>query len=289
MFPKLKEMIETEQARKEQARRKERLRERTLEFAKIYLSRGVSDNEPEDGPFMMPSWGIFEDDPRVKALLTESDCKIPFTEDRYEQIEDLIAEGVIKYNIRARRDLARMHGLFPLHRVSEEEADESVVKPFLAQATTVFHIDFPDAPKCLSYETITEIFHLSLVFWEPAIGNPPKWSTVLLGITPDVLAGKITRELLRVAGAPENSTWEQMERICGNKLVCTCRKPDLNSLQPFRVSVLVSLFVWVPFILAGGIFQLRVPRSNIFDTSARGPRRLKPKSGGMMVPKTNRS
>ena len=56
---------------------------------------------------MMPSWGIFEDEPRVKALLTEDDCKIPFTEDRYEQIQDLIAEGVVKYNICARRDLAR--------------------------------------------------------------------------------------------------------------------------------------------------------------------------------------
>ena len=241
MFPKLKEMIEKEQARKEEARRKARLRERTLEFARIYRSRGVPENEPEDGPFMMPSWGIFEDDPRVKAILAEDDCKIPFTEDRYERIEDLIAKGVVQYNIRARRDLARMHGLFLFYWENQEDVDERIVKPFLARATTVFHMECEDAPRCLSYETITEIFHLSLVFWEPAIGDPPKWSTVLLTITPDILAGKITRELLRVAGAPEDSTWEQMESICGDRLVCTCRKPGFT--QPVRINSLVSPIV----------------------------------------------
>ena len=243
MFPKLKEMIETEQARKEEARRKARLRERTLEFARIYLSRGVPENEPEDGPFMMPSWGIFEDDPRVKALLTEGDCKIPFTEDRYEQIEDLIAEGVTKYNICTRRDLARMHGLFLFYLEGHEDADERIIQPFLARATTVFHMECGAAPKCLSYQTITEILHLSLVYCEPAAGEPPKWSSLLLGLTPDILAGKITRELLRVAGAPENSTWEQMESICGNRLVCTCRRPGFK--QPVHITTLVSPFVCV--------------------------------------------
>ena len=239
MFPKLKEMIETEQARKAQVRRKARLRERTLEFARIYLSRGIYANEPEEGPFMMPSWGIFEDDPRVKALLTEDDCKVTFTEDRYEQVEDLIAEGVIKYNICTRRDLARMHGLFLLHAESEEEADENIIKPFLARATTVFHMDCAAAPKCMSYKTFTEISHLALVYWDPEVGDPPKWSTILLGITSDVLAGKIIRELLRIAGAPENSTWEQMERICGSKLICTCRKPGFS--QPVHITSLVSV------------------------------------------------
>jgi len=285
MLPRLIEMIETEQARKDQARRKARLRERTLEFARIYLSRGVNENEPEDGPFMMPSWGIFEDDPRVKALLMEGECMVPFTEDRYEQIEDLIAEGVIKYNIRARRDLARMHGLFLFHLESEENADENIVKPFLTRATTVFHMECAAAPKYLSYQTITEILHLSLVYWEPAIGDPPKWSNILLSITPDVLAGKITRELLRVAGAPENSTWEQMESICDKKLVCTCRRPDFR--QPAHVTTLVSLFVWAPFVLAGGVFQLRVCRSSISGTNAHGLSQPKPRSGEMMVPKTN--
>jgi len=157
---------------------------------------------------------------------------------------------VVKYNIRTRRDLARTHGLFLLHWASEEEADENIIKPFLARATTVFHMEYPDAPKCLSYQTITEIFHLSLVYWEPTIGDPPKWSSVLLGITPDVLAGKITLELLRVAGAPENSTWEQMEEI-GNKLVCTCRRPGFK--QPANISILVSLFVWSSSVLVGRI------------------------------------
>jgi hypothetical protein len=240
MFPKLKDMIEREQIRKEEVKRKARLRERTLEFARIYQSDGVSANEPEEGPFMMPSWGIFEDDPRVKALLTEDDCTIPFTRDRYEQIEGLIAEGVIKYNIRARRDLARMHGFLLPHGENEEAIDENVVKPFLARATTVFHMESGDAPRCLSYQTITEIFHLALVYWEPAVGDPPKWSIVLLGITPDILAGKITRELLQVAGAPENSTWDRMERICGKRLVCTCRKPNFK--QPVPITTLVSPF-----------------------------------------------
>lgn len=244
MFPRLKEMIEAEQARKERIRKKARLRERTLEFARIYLSRGVYANEPEEGPFMMPSWGIFEDDPKVKALLTEDDCKIPFTGDRYELIEDLIAEGVIKYNIRARRDLARMHGLFLLHWESEEEADENIIKPFLARATTVFHMDCGAAPKSMSYQTFTEISHLALAYWDPTIGDPPKWSTLLLGVTADVLAGRITRELLGIAGAPENSTWEQMERICGKKLVCTCRRPNFG--QPAHITTLVSSFVWLP-------------------------------------------
>jgi len=287
MFPKLKEMIETEQARKEQARRKARLRERTLEFARIYLSRGVRENEPEDGPFMMPSWGIFEGDPRVKVLLEEDDCKIPFTEDRYEQIEDVVAEGVVEYNIRARRDLARIHGLFLLYWEGQEDTDEKIIQPFLARATTVFHMECGAAPKCLSYQTITEILHLSLVYSEPAVVEPPKWSSLLLGLTPDILAGKITRELLQVAGAPENSTWEQMESICGSRLVCTCRKPGFR--QPVHITTLVSLFVWAPFVLAGGIFQLIVRRSNISDTNARGLRHLKLKGGDMMAPKTNRS
>ena len=287
MFPKLKGMIEAERARKEQARRKARLRERTLEFARIYRSRGVPENEPEDGPFMMPSWGIFEDNPRVKALLAEDNCKVPFTEDRYEQIEDLIAEGVVKYNIRARRDLARLHGLFLFHWESEEDVDEKVIKPFLARATTVFHMECEIAPPCLSYQTITEILHLSLVYSEPAIGEPPKWSSLLLGLSPDILAGKITRELLRVAGAPETSTWEQMESICGSRLVCTCRRPGFT--QPVHITTLVSPFVWAPFVFTGGIFQPRVHRSNISDTNARGLRHLKLKGGDMMVPKMNRS
>ena len=233
-------MIEAEKTRKVEVKRKARLRERTLEFARIYLSRGVPANEPEEGPFMMPSWGIFKDEPRVKALLTEDDCKIPFTEDRYEQIQDLIAEGVVKYNICARRDLARLHWLLFLDWENEEEADENAIKPFLARATTVFHVNYAAAPKCLSYKTITEIFHLALVYWEPAIGDPPKWRNVLALIQPDILAGKITRELLRVAGAPEDSTWEQMEEICGRKLVCTCRKPGFS--QPVPVNILVSPF-----------------------------------------------
>ena len=286
MFPALKEMIETEQTRKRQLERKARLRERTLEFARIYLSTGVSDNEPEEGePFMMPSWAIFEDDPRVKALLTEDDCRIPFTEDRYEQIEDLIAEGVIKYNIHARRDLARMYGLFLPYGENEEEADENIIKPFLARATTAFHMDCKSAPRCLSYQTITEIFHLAMVYLEPAAGNPPTWRAALRGVTPDILAGKIIRELLRVAGAPENSTWEQMERICGNRLVCTCRMPGFR--QPVCVTTLVSPLAL--FVSVGGVFQLRVHRSNIYDVNARGPRYLKPKCGEMRVQRTNRS
>lgn len=192
---------------------------------------------------MMPSYGIFEDDPRVQALLTEDDCRIPFTEDRYEQIEDLIAERVIKYNIRTRCDLARMHGLFVpgvvLGGQDEGDADENIIKPFLARATTVFHLDSQAAPKCLSYKTLTEIFHLSLVYWMPEIGSPPTWNIVVLRVTPGVLVGKITRELLRVAGAPENSTWEQMKRICGKKLVCTCRKPGFE--QPARLDTLVGI------------------------------------------------
>jgi len=287
MFPKLKEMIEMEQARKEQARRKARLRERTLEFARIYRSRGVPENEPEDGPFMMPSWGIFEDDPRVKALLEEDDCKIPFTEDRYERIEDLIAEGAARYNIRARRDLARMHGVSLFFWGSQQDVDEKIIQPFLARATTVFHMECEAAPGCLSYQTITEILHLSLVYWEPAIGEPPKWSSLLLGLTPDILAGKITRELLRIVGAQEDSTWEQMERICGKRLVCTCRRPGFR--QPVHITTLVSPFVWTPFVSAGGTFQLRVRRSNISDTNACGRRHLKLKGGDMMVPKANRS
>ena len=251
-------MIDTERARKERINRKARFRERTLEFAKIYLSRGVYANEPEEGPFMMPSWGIFEDDPQVKALLTEDDCKIPFTGDRYEQIEDLISEGVINYNIRARRDLARMHGLFLLHWESEADADENIIKPFLARATTVFHMACRAAPKCISYQTFSEISHLALVHWNPAVGDPPKWSTVVLGVTPDVLAGRITRELLRVAGAPENSTWEQMERICGKRLICTCRRPGFR--QPVDITTLVSPFAWASFALAGGIFPTMCPQ-----------------------------
>ena len=47
-----------------------------------------------------------------------------------------------------------------------------------------------------------------------------------------------------------------MERVCGNRLVCTCRKPGFR--QPVRVTALelVSLFVWAPFVLAGGNSQL---------------------------------
>ena len=255
MFPKLKGMIETERARKEQIRRKARYRERTLEFVRIYLSRGVQANEPEEGPFMMPSWGVFEDHPRVKALLTEDDCKIPFTEGRYEQIEDLIARGVAKYNIRARQDFARMHDLSLPPWESEEEADENIVKPFLARATTVFHIDCPTAPKCLPYKTIAELLHLVIVCWEPTIGDPPKLSKILPKVTPDVLAGKITRELLRVAGAPDGSTWEEINGICGSRLVCTCRRPYFR--QPTHITTLVSLFTLVFFVSAGGAFLLR--------------------------------
>ena len=239
MFPKLKGMIETEQVRREQLRREARLRQRSLEFAWIYLARGVSGNKPE-GPFMMPSWGIFEDDPRVKALLTEDDCGIPFTQDRYKQIEDVIAEGMIKYNIRARRDLAQMHGVTLPHGGNQQDEDEDFVKPFLARATTVFHVECGAAPKCLSYKMIAEILHIALEEWEPAEGDPPKWDAIVLGIKPDVLAGKITRELLRVAGAPDSSTWEQMGSICGTKLVCTCWRPDF--IQPAHITSLVSPF-----------------------------------------------
>ena len=191
---------------------------------------------------MMPSWAIFEDDLRVQALLTEDDCNIPFTEDRYEEIEDVIAEGVIKYNIRARQDLARIYGLIVLPWPSEEEADENIIKPFLAKATTVFHMGWSTCSDCMSYGTLTEILHLALVHSNPEFREPPKWSTVLLGITPDVLAGKINRELLRVAGAPEGSTWEQMEVAYGGKLVCTCRKPGFK--QPTCIVNLVSIFAW---------------------------------------------
>ena len=239
-------MIETEQTRKAQARRKARLRQRSLEFARIYIDKGVSANEPDAGPFMMPSYGIFEDDPQVRALIMEDDCSIPFTEERYERIEGVIAEGVVKYNIHARRDLARIHGLFLLSGQSEEETDENVVKPFLARATTVFHMDYQTAPECVSYETLTEMLHLALVYWEPRIGEPPKWGNIIPKITPDVLAGKITRELLRVAGAPENSTWERMERICRDKLVCTCRKPGFE--QPAWITTLVSILSWAFFV-----------------------------------------
>ncbi|KAF9781569.1 hypothetical protein BJ322DRAFT_1076985 [Thelephora terrestris] len=238
MLPRLKVMIEAEQARKEEIKRKERLHQRYLEFAKIYISRGVHENEPEEGPFMMPSYGIFKNDPRVQALLMEDDCRVPFTEERYEPIEDLIAEGAIRYNICARQDLARMHGLYVLHRGDEEETDEFIIKPFLARATTVFHLNSSAAPSCLSYQTLTEIFHLSLVYWMPEVGDPPPWRAVTLDITPDILAGKITRELLRVAGASEVSTWEQMERICGSKLVCTCRKPHFQ--QPVEITTLIK-------------------------------------------------
>lgn len=233
-------MIEAERARKEEVRRKDRYRERTLEFIRIYLSRGVQANESEKEPFMMPSWEVFEDHPRVKALLAEDDYKIPFTEDRYEQIEDLIAQGAMKYNIRARQDFARMHDLSFPPWDSEEEADEKIVKPFLAKATTVFHIDCATAPKCLPFKTVAELLHLVVTCWDPAIGDPPKLSTILLKVMPDLLAGRITRELLRVAGAPEDSTWEEMDRICGTKLVCTCRRPDFR--QPAHITTLVSRF-----------------------------------------------
>jgi hypothetical protein len=245
MFPVLRAMIEAEQARKEEAERKARLRERHLEFAKIYISEGIPANEPEDGPFMMPSYGMFKDEPRVQALLTEDDCRIPFTEDRFEQVEDLIAEGAIKYNIHARQDLARIHGLH-FHGENEEETDEYIIKPFLAKATTVFRFDCEAS--LLSYQYLTEIFHLSLWNWEPRTGDPPPWRLIASDITPDVLAGEITRELLRVAGAPENSTWEQMERI-GKKLVCTCRKPRFE--QPVDITVLVSLVPLALFISVG--------------------------------------
>ena len=240
IFPKLKEMIDAERARNEEIERRERFRQRNLEFAKIYITTGVSASEPEDGPFMMPSYAIFKDNPRVHALLTENDCRIPFTEDRFEEIEDLIVDGAVKYNIRARRDLARMHGLFLLQGSNEEEADEYIIQPFLSKATTVFHLDSPAAPSCVSYQTITEILHLSLCYWMPEIGDPPPWSISSRAISPDVLAGKITRELLRVIGAPDNSTWEQMEDICGERLVCTCRKPGFE--QPVEVTSLASLF-----------------------------------------------
>lgn len=261
MFPVLKEMIEAEQARKEEVERKARLRERHLEFAKIYISTGIPANEPEDGPFMMPSYGIFKNEPRVRALLTEDDCRIPFTEDRFEQIEDLIAEGVIKYNIHTRRDLAQMHGLH-LHGEDEEEADEYIIKPFLAKATTVFHFDCADAPSSLSYQSLTEIFHLSLWYWMPEVGDPPPWRIISLDITPDILAGEITRELLRVAGVPENSTWEQMERI-GKKLICTCRKPHFE--QPADIVVLVSHFPLTPSIPTGGPFLTRASTDQTYS------------------------
>ena len=40
---------------------------------------------------MMPSYGMFEHEPQVQLLLTEGECRIPFTKDRYEQIEDMIS------------------------------------------------------------------------------------------------------------------------------------------------------------------------------------------------------
>jgi hypothetical protein len=238
MFPVLKEMIEAEQARKKEVERKERLHERYLEFARIYISKGIPANEPEDGPFMMPSYEIFKNEPRVQALLTEDDSRIPFTEDRYEQIEPLIADGVIRYNIQTRRDLAQIHGLY-LPGENEEEVDEYIVQPFLARATTIFHFDCPTAPGCLSYKSLTDIFHLSLWYWTPEIGDPAPWRIIALDITPDFLAGKIARELLLVAGIAETSTWEQMERI-EKKLICTCRKPHFE--QPVDITALVSLF-----------------------------------------------
>ena len=253
MLPKLKEMIEEERVRKAEVNRKARLRDRTLEFARLYLSRGVPESEPEEGPFMMPSWGIFEDNQRINAILEEDDYNIPFTEDRYEQIEDVIAEGVIKYNIRARRDLARLHGLFLLPVENEEEADENIIKPFLARATTVFRLDCPIAPRCFSYQTLSEIFHLATVYRDPEAGAPPKWNAAVSGVTPDILAGRITRELLRVAGAPEDSTWEQMESICGERLVCTCRKPGFK--QPVCIDTLVSLFACAFFVSVSGVFH----------------------------------
>lgn len=206
MFPKLKNMIEAEQARKEQLRRETRCRKRSVEFARIYLDRGVSVNEPDKGPFMMPSWRIFEDGPRVQALLTEDDYGIPFTEDRYEKIEDVIAEGVIKYNTYTRRDLARVHGLILSPGESEEEVDENIVKPFLARATTIFHLGWMTHCRSMSYQTLAEILHLTLVCLNPEFGEPPDWDTVISKVTPDILAGKIVHELLRVAGASENTT-----------------------------------------------------------------------------------
>ena len=239
MLPKLKVMIGAERARKEQIRREERRRNRSLEFARIYLGRGVPANQPEDGPFTMPSWGEFEDDPQVRALLAEDDYTIPFTEDRYGEIEDMIAKAVIKFNIRVRRDLAQMHGLSLPPGESEEEADENIVKPFLDKATTVFHISWSAGCKCMPYKKLSEIVHLSFVSLAPERGPPPNWSTVLLGIEPDIMAGKIACELLRAAGASENSTWEQIEGDYGKKLVCTCRKPNFE--QPALIINLVSV------------------------------------------------
>ena len=115
---------------------------------------------------MMPSYGIFQNGHRLQALLTEDDCRIPFTEDGYEQIEGLTAEGVIKYNIRARRDLAEMHGLF-VYRETEKEADEHIIKPFLARATTAFHLDSASHSSIL-HRALTEILHSSL--WYIYIG-----------------------------------------------------------------------------------------------------------------------
>jgi hypothetical protein len=269
MFPKLKEMIEAEQARKEQLRREARRNRRSVEFARIYLDRGVYANEPDEGPFMMPSWAIFEDDPRVEALLTEDDCNIPFTEDRYEEIEDAIAEGVAKYNIHARRDLARIHGLFVPPLLTEEEADENIIKPFLARATTVFHMGWSSYCSCMSYKVLTEILHLALVHSNPEFREPPKWETVFLGISPDVMAGKINRELLRVAGAPESSTWGQMGETYGGKLVCTCRKPGFD--QPVCIVHLVSIFSWNFFFSVDESLQLRARRSNTSGMNACGP------------------
>lgn len=241
MFPKLKEMIETERAQKAQLERKERRRERDFEFAKIYLDRGVPANEPSEGPFMMPSWGVFKDDPQVQALLAEDDYNIPFTRNRYKEIEDVIAEVAVKYNIHARRDLALIHGFFPPPGGSEEEVDENVIKPFLARATTVFHLrgEMGGTYRCMSYKTLSEILHLGIVYSNPELLEPPRWRDILVpSIVPDALAGKIARELLRVIGAPVDSTWEQMDEICGKRLVCTCGKPRFP--QPVCVVALVS-------------------------------------------------
>lgn len=246
MLPKLKEMIEAEQAGKEEVARKERFHQRYLEFAKIYISVGLPANEPEEGPFMMPSYGIFKDDPRVQALLTEDGCRIPFTEERYEKIEDLIAEEATKYNIYTRRDLARMHGLYLFMGKDEEESDKYIIKPFLERATTVFHLNCPAAPTFVPYQDLTEIFHLPLYCWPPEAGDPPSWRTLSSLVMPDILAGKIVRELLRVIGAPEGVTWEQMERICGEKLVCTCRKPHFE--QPVAITTLVSDLLFSVFV-----------------------------------------
>ena len=256
MLPKLKGMIEAEQARKEEIERKERLHQRFLEFARIYMSRGVPESVPEEEPFMVPSYGIFKSDLRVLALLMEDDCRIPFTEERYDQIEDLIAKGAIKYNIHARQDLARMHGLYVFITGDEEETDEHIIKPFLARASTVFHLDCSAAPSCMSYRTLTEIFHLSFVCWVPEIGDPPPWRVFIQDITPDILAGKITRELLRVAGVSETSTWEQMERVCGENLVCTCRKPHFQ--QPVEITTLVSSIAWDFFALVDEDLNFRL-------------------------------